>query len=70
MLLTSFIKVQYSPFFRLVLQSVKMGNVLVPPPVAGEDLGIWRPQPWPSEHTDQEGKVQAYKSSGRYQILG
>ena len=44
-----------------------MGNTLSPQPVKGENLDIWQPQPWPTEHTDADGKVQAFKESGRFQ---
>ena len=33
----------------------------------GSELGIWHPPPWPPQHTDQEGKVLAYKEGGRFQ---
>jgi len=33
-----------------------------------EDLTIWKPPLWPSEHTDPEtGRILAYQTSGRYQ---
>ena len=44
-----------------------MGNTLSPQPVKGEDLDIWQPDPWPVKHTDADGKVQAFKESGRFQ---
>jgi len=33
----------------------------------GSDLTIWQPPPWPAEHTDSDGKVEAYKEGGRFQ---
>jgi len=44
-----------------------MGSALSPAMVEGSDLTIWEPPVWPPEHTDSEGKVLAYKESGRYQ---
>jgi len=44
-----------------------MGAALSPALVPGSDLDTWHPPPWPAEHTDSEGKVQAYKEGGRYQ---
>ena len=46
---------------------VLMGKALIPAMVPGSNLGIWQPPLWPPEHTDSEGKVQAYKEGGRYQ---
>ena len=44
-----------------------MGNTLSQQPVKGEDLDIWHPDLWPAEHTDSDGKVQAFKEGGRFQ---
>jgi len=33
----------------------------------GSELDIWHPAPWPTEHTDSEGKVLAYMERGRFQ---
>jgi len=44
-----------------------MGNTLSPAMIQGSDLEIWQPPPWPPEHTDKEGKVQAFKEGGRFQ---
>ena len=51
----------------LSLLSYLMGAVLSPAMVPGSDLDTWQPPPWPAEHTDSEGKVQAYKEGGRFQ---
>jgi len=32
--------------------------------VPGPELGTWLPSPWPPEHTETDGRVQAFKDSG------
>jgi len=44
-----------------------MGAALTPAMVQGSELDIWHPPPWPSQHTDSEGKVLAYKEGGKFQ---
>ena len=44
-----------------------MGAHLSPEMEPGSELGTWHPPPWPSEHTDSEGRVLAYKERGRFQ---
>ena len=38
-----------------------------PPLVVGAELDTFYPPPWPSEHTDSEGRPLAYQEDGRYQ---
>ena len=38
-----------------------------PPLVVGAELDIFYPPPWPSEHTDSEGRPLAYQEDGRFQ---
>jgi len=42
---------------------ITMSRDYLPP----ESFTIFTPPPWPQEHTDKEGKVEAYKVGGRWQ---
>ena len=43
-----------------------MGSQLTSPNIKVEDLPIFSPNPWPSEHHDKEGKVLPFQENGRY----
>ena len=43
-----------------------MGSQLTSPNIKVEDLPIFSPDPWPSEHHDKEGKVLPFQENGRY----
>ena len=34
--------------------------------VKADEFGMWRPEPWPDEHHDKEGKVLPFLANGRY----
>ena len=46
--------------------SVLMGTIMSSPNVAAADLGIHKPEPWPMEHYDDEGKIVPVMENGRW----
>ena len=46
--------------------SLLMGALMSTPNVAASDLGIHKPEPWPLEHYDDEGKIVPVRENGRW----